>query len=214
MNSRKSWALCALVGMIGISFSILSHARITGTQPTNADAWCAGPSGAEVCVDSSGNVVPTTTDDASSGSSSYRWSNVFTTLLNVSGASTLTGALGATTITASTSFRGPIPTVQTVGEGGTVSADACGGVKTITTNGAYTTDTTNSITAPAAAYAGCAMDIVYVGTEGNGLTLDANNNFKTYNGANVRLGQYDVIRIFCTGAAGTWYQVGTVSGDA
>ena len=67
--------------------------RVTSQGATDRDAWCAGPSGAEVCVDSSGNIIPTTSNDASCGSSSLRWSNLYTTLLNVSGAMTQTGAL-------------------------------------------------------------------------------------------------------------------------
>ena len=61
--------------IIGVQKGVI-YARITGTQPTNADIWCVGPSGAEVCVDASGNTVPTTDNDAASGTSSLRWSDV------------------------------------------------------------------------------------------------------------------------------------------
>lgn len=57
-------------------------ARITGT--TTEPETCWGADGAEVCVDSSGRVVPTTDNDASLGTSTLRWSDVLTMDVTVS----------------------------------------------------------------------------------------------------------------------------------
>ena len=50
-------------------------ARLTGTNP-GTDIWCMGPSGAELCVDASGNFIPTTDNDATLGTASLRFSSV------------------------------------------------------------------------------------------------------------------------------------------
>lgn len=94
MKKRIALLIAALSAVIVFRGTLL--ARITGTQPTSPDIFCTGPDGAEVCIDASGNIVPTTSNDASAGSSSLRWSNVFTTLLNASGAATLGGTLDVT----------------------------------------------------------------------------------------------------------------------
>lgn len=84
--TKKISLLIAAMAFLAISVNVF--ARITGTQPTSADIFCTGPDGAEVCVDASGNIVPTTTNDASAGTSSLRFSNVYSTLGNFSGAIT------------------------------------------------------------------------------------------------------------------------------
>jgi len=287
--------LVCLAVIVGISSGRL-HARLTGTDP-GTDVWCDGINGAEVCIDSSGNFIPTTTNDATLGTSSLYWAGIYsydmtiaddlavsgdTTLgdstsdtvtlgastliingaatglnigttstdspfiLSMSGATTgnkklCIGCTGASTNadsallvlgdglrigTGSTpqetlgeddlfiegslevdgSILPPMPAQQSVASGGTITADACGGIKRITAAGAYTTDTTNTITAPTSALAGCAMDIVYLGTDT--LTLDANTLFKTNYGANIALTQYDTIRVSNDGS--TWYQIGTI----
>jgi len=50
------------------------QARITGTTVDPETCW--GDGGEEVCVDSSGNIISTTDNDASLGTSALRWSNV------------------------------------------------------------------------------------------------------------------------------------------
>ncbi len=78
---KKFQNLAALTSLILASvffFSELSqfaHARITGDPPSAADSWCTGPSGKEVCVNE-GNLVPTTNNNSSLGSSSLKWSDV------------------------------------------------------------------------------------------------------------------------------------------
>ena len=79
MNLKR---ISGLAGLL-LALAFLLHlgggqlmARITGTQPTNADIVCFGPDGAELCADSSGNWVPTTNNDTSLGTSSLRFSDV------------------------------------------------------------------------------------------------------------------------------------------
>jgi hypothetical protein len=78
-----------------------------------------------------------------------------------------------------------MPATQTIGAGGTIAADACGGVKRITAAGAVTTDTTNSITA-ATTVPGCMMLVCNVGTT-NTITIDQNALMMLQAGANVAL---------------------------
>lgn len=78
------------------------------------------------------------------------------------------------------------PATQTIGAGGTIAADSCGGVKNITAAGAVTTDTTDSITAPAAANTNCAMLVCNVGAT-NAITIDKNANILLQGGADVAL---------------------------
>ncbi|MDI6774022.1 MAG: hypothetical protein QME60_01305 [Verrucomicrobiota bacterium] len=63
-------AICLLTW--GAAVSDISFARIT-SPANNGDIWCAGPSGAEACIDSTGGVIPTTTNDADLGTSSLLW---------------------------------------------------------------------------------------------------------------------------------------------
>jgi hypothetical protein len=88
-----------------------------------------------------------------------------------------------TTATAGTWLT--MPATQTIGAGGTIAADACGGVKRITAAGAVTTDTTNSLTAPTTV-PGCTMTVCNVGTT-NTITIDQNALMLLQGGANVAL---------------------------
>ncbi len=62
------------------------YARLTGTNPAgaSADIVCWGPKGSEVCIDSSGNLIPTTTGASSLGSSALQFKN-----LQLAGAATV-----------------------------------------------------------------------------------------------------------------------------
>ena len=97
-----------------------------------------------------------------------------------------------------------MPSAQTIASGNTIAADACGTLKRITAAGAVTTDTTNTFTAPAAANAGCCMDVCNTGS--NTITLDNNANFKSAGGADVVVTADDCLRVCSTGASGVWYQ--------
>lgn len=83
MKNEKSWRL---LGILAVAFCTLlagrsAFARLTGTNPTgaSADAWCVGKTAKEVCVDASGNVIPTTTNVGALGTSSLKWTNAFLT---------------------------------------------------------------------------------------------------------------------------------------
>jgi len=107
-------------------------------------------------------------------------------------------------------FQVVSPVAQTIGSGGTIAADACGGVKRITAIGTYTTDTTDSFTAPAAANKDCYMNVINVST--NTITIDDNAHFFA-TGANIALGAGDTVRVVSSGAAGAWYQIGTTGNN-
>jgi hypothetical protein len=95
--------------MIKILFSVLflmwtgiAQARITSSAD-DRDVWCVGTSGAEVCVDKSGNIIPTTDDTEDLGTSSLQFQDgyfdgtVYTDALSNEGA--YTGTTGAFTST-------------------------------------------------------------------------------------------------------------------
>lgn len=68
---NKSFLVAVIVALV----SATAYARITGTNPTgaSADAFCVGKSGAEVCVDYLGNVVPTTANVQTLGTASLKF---------------------------------------------------------------------------------------------------------------------------------------------
>lgn len=97
----------ALVGDISVLFVLLAmmghfnfaSARLTGTNPTgaSADIFCVGPVGAEACIDSNGNVIPTTTLDTTLGTSSLVWNQAYINTMNVGSAgSTNSTGIGGT----------------------------------------------------------------------------------------------------------------------
>lgn len=96
---------------------------------------------------------------------------VLTTLTATS--ATIT-TLSAPTTSATTSLKGPNPTAETLANGFTVTADACGGLKRVTSTAGATSDTTNTFTAPATA-GSCRMWVVNSGT--TDVILDNNANF-------------------------------------
>lgn len=98
-----------------------------------------------------------------------------------------------------------LPAIQTIGAGGTVAADACGGLKRISATAARTTDTTNTFSAPSARNLGCRMVVFNAGTFV--ITLDANANFATPASANVVLGTKDAVTVLSLGSY--WAVIGT-----
>lgn len=102
----------------------------------------------------------------------------------------------------SNGLRAARPANQDIAAGGTITADACGGVKSVSATGSQTTSLTDTITAPAAGNDGCCMDIVNVDTVDTiTLDLNANNNLA----ADTALGPCDMIRACSTGAGGRWF---------
>lgn len=101
------------------------------------------------------------------------------------------GAIGAT------------PAAQTIGSGGTIAADACGGWKEISAAGAVTTDTTNTLTAPGATNKGCCMTLY--NSSANTITLDGNTLCVLVGGAGtLAVTQLDVVNVCSDGT--TWRQ--------
>lgn len=94
MKKEKSWRLLGIV-LVAVCVLFLSKksvfARLTGTNPTgsSSDAFCVGAKSKEACVDSSGNVIPTTTATQTLGTSSLVYSNVFASGLTMTGPATL-----------------------------------------------------------------------------------------------------------------------------
>lgn len=82
--------LCAIL-VLGIGSGRV-FARLAGTNP-GTDIWCMGPSGAEVCVDTSGNLLPTTDDDTTLGTSALRWATAFIMDITVGDDLTVTDAM-------------------------------------------------------------------------------------------------------------------------
>lgn len=80
---KKSLQLLSLVAVGLIALVILNsklYARLTGTNPTgaSADVVCFGPKSSEGCFDSSGNIIPTTNNTQTLGTSSLNFSNTYT----------------------------------------------------------------------------------------------------------------------------------------
>lgn len=107
------------------------------------------------------------------------------------------------TLTVNGKILGPVPTAQTIGAGGTITADACGGIKKISSAGSVTTDTTNTFTAPAAANTGCVMHLVNSGS--NNIVLDNNALFVSAGGADVTVTANDTLLVGSDGSK--WYQL-------
>lgn len=120
------------------------------------------------------------------------------------------GNVGIGTTTPAAKFVVDPPASEVVASAGTITANACGTIKEITSSGSVTTNTTNTFTAPTVSYAGCCMTVINVDTADT-ITLDANTAFKTIGGANQALGPSDVVQVCSNGT--NWYQVGAVSAN-
>lgn len=89
--------LMAAILFLGISQSQV-FARLTGTDP-GSDIWCAGPSGAEICVNAAGDVIPTTTNDTDLGTSTLLWNEIHLTAGGLTDSSVATGDLADSAVT-------------------------------------------------------------------------------------------------------------------
>lgn len=196
--------LCTLTLLLGLGTGRV-FARLTGTEP-GTDIHCVGPSGAEVCVDVSGNFLPTTDNDTTLGTSALRFATVYAYDLAASDDLTVTDDATVSddlTVTGD-SFKTMVATV-TVTAGATISvAGACGGVLRLNATDDRTTDTTDTLTAPASANAGCVLYIVNQG--GGAITLDNNAKFSCANADRI-LGTRDGITVVQTGSM--WVCVGS-----
>lgn len=190
--------LLNLAGLILVATLILGvstgriYARLTGTNP-GTDVWCVGVSGAEVCVDTSGNFIPTTDNDTTLGTSSLRWATIHAYDLTLADDLTVTDDATVTddmTVSDDLTVAGDLfhtaVATQTIGASGTISvAGACNGFIRLRADANVTTDTTNTMTAPTAANIGCVYYIVNTG--GGTITFDDNALFNAPNSENMVL---------------------------
>ena len=122
-----------------------AQARVTGTIPSTStapDTVCWGRSGAEVCVDYNGNLLPTTDNDTTLGTSSLRWATAY--ILDITVGDDLTVTDDAT-ITGDLSVSGLTvypATTYTIGASTTITPMSEFGLLT-STGAAITTGFTN-----------------------------------------------------------------------
>lgn len=77
---KKSWSFLglALVAIVAIAVDRgIVYARVTGTGAPTVTETCWGAVGAEICVDTSGNVIPTTNATQSLGTTALRFTTAF-----------------------------------------------------------------------------------------------------------------------------------------
>lgn len=171
-------------------------ARITAPAASDADIFCVGPSGAEICVDSSGNLLPTTDNDTTLGTTALRFATV--NALDIVAGDDVTVADDLTVV--GDLFHTPIAT-QTVTAAGTIDlTGACNGVVRLTALVDATTGTTDSVTHPSSAATGCVYTLVNVNITTNTITLDDNTLLQLPNSANYTLGINDSITIVQVGS--------------
>lgn len=112
-------------------------------------------------------------------------------------------------VSVSGNLTGPVPTTEVVVAAATITANACGGIKNISSASAVTTGTTNTFTAPSAANAGCIMQVCNVNAS-DAITLDDNALFNAsgIGGAtpgDTVLGALDCVSVGSTGTV--WNQL-------
>lgn len=95
MKTNRLLPVIVAVLSVFLAFKV-GYARLTGGSTSDNDAGCWGASGVEVCVDSSGNVVPTTASDTTVGSVALPFATVITDDLTVNDDLTVTDDLNVT----------------------------------------------------------------------------------------------------------------------
>jgi hypothetical protein len=150
--------------------------------------------------DESGTVTVTASDDDATAALTILPGGAAALVLG--GASTTAVTLtstGVDPVVDGVGFRVPLPTTQVIAATETIAADACGGIKLISSASAVTTNTTDTFTAPAAGNAGCIMHVCNVNAA-DAITLDDNTNFDAIDGANVVLTAGACIGVGSTGS--------------
>lgn len=128
-NIGKNSRLRALIASLVFFWPQASFARIIGTNPTgtSADTWCEGGrvraattvNATELCIDSSGNFIPTTNNSQQLGTSSLQYSDLETTNINSGGASLTIGTGAGNTLT-----QGTAGTTNSSGKGGAAASQS------------------------------------------------------------------------------------------
>lgn len=127
---------------------------------------------------------------------------IFGTGVDGTGTTVSGGAIGIGLTNPASMFVVQSPSAESITAGATITANACGTIKKLTSAGNVTTDTTNTFTSPTSGYDGCCMDVYNTGA--NTITLDQNAKFKTSGGANVSLTSGSFTKVCSNGA--NWYQ--------
>lgn len=195
-SKKLFWGLMC-VGLVLFIFAGSSRARLTGTDP-GTDIWCAGPAGSEICVDASGNLIPTKDNGATLGTSSMRFADIKIVSATISDDITVTGDL----------FKLPAST-QTLALSGTISlAGACGGLVRLNS----LANITVALPSVSSTNAGCIYFVTVVTNSGTiGIATGAqfySQGYPQVGTSAVTLGTNDVLAIANMGAA--WVQLTTV----
>lgn len=190
MNRFKSYGITAAALLVAVGIGIAAgtqypyhHSRWFGLgSKQNTEQFSINtPSAGASAV-----FTPGVTNTNALGSSSLRFSNIFSVLGSFSGNMIVTP-----------------PSTETISSAATITANGCGTIKRITNNTAVTTNTTDTFTAPASSNAGCFMYIVNVGT--STITLDNNAHFVSAGAADVAVTANDSVAVVSDGSA--WYQI-------
>ena len=201
---KKYFKLSGLILTAALILGIASgrvFARLTGTDP-GTDVVCWGVSGAEACLDASGNLIPTTDDDATLGTSSLRWATAYIADVTVGDDLAITDDL---TVTGDL-FNSPASTTTVTAALSIDLTGQCGKVVLLQTDGASrTSDTTNTFTG---GVVGCVYYLYHTGANGGGtITLDDNALFDVP--ANVVLGTGDGAIVMCVAGTTKFALIGT-----
>jgi len=121
---KKPLYLIFAVLVAALGYNLVS-ARLTGTDP-GTDIFCVGPSGAEICVDASGNLIPTTDSDTTVGTSSLRFATVYAD--TVDAGTTLT--MPDSTVTTAKLASDAVTTAKLLGGTGLTTSNAALCLKT------------------------------------------------------------------------------------
>ena len=126
--------------------------------------------------------------------------------LEVDGAAYLDGNLAvAGTITQAGQSYSVIVATETIVAASTITANACGGLKRITSASDVTTDTTLTFTRPSSSLAGCSMLVVNVGEAT--IYLDGNALFGVTSAASLPIGPKGSVLVWTDGSVwwhGAW----------
>lgn len=188
------------VGANGSTLAVSSTGTVSGNAAT-ATALAANP------ADCSANTYATTI--AASGAltcASITNASTTATSANTASAIVARGASGEFTagIITTLGILGPVPTAQAITAGATVAADACGGVKRISSASALSTGTTNTFTAPGATNTGCVMNVCNANAS-DAITLDNNALFESSGAADVVLAAKECVAVGSDGSV--WRQL-------
>lgn len=120
------------------------------------------------------------------------------------------GNVGIGTTVPRSKFVVSPPVAEVIAGAATITADACGTIKQITSSGNVTTNTTNTFTAPSSGYGGCCMRVINVDSTDT-ITLDNNAKFFSAGATDVALGPADSLEVCSDGTS--WYQIGSTGNN-